>query len=175
MKTTRLMMTAIGTAAVLLAAGCNSNNPPKVHGENFVAADAPRSYSNFTHAQAVAGATGNATLYTQEFTGESLNSLGICKLDLMLDGYDGATPMHVYLQMAEDVASPRETAVTEYLKSAGLTDGQIQYTVGMNPDTLAPTGYTINKIYKGDNGSMNGVDADVPLPGDTSQDSATTK
>ena len=63
-----------------------------------------------------------------------LNSLGQGKLSLIVKGTPVGDPVYVYLNMPHDQVTARQTAVTAYLKTAGVADDKIIVAEGPNPN-----------------------------------------
>lgn len=126
----------IAGALVGVLAGCHQpRDPNRVHGEVFAPEGTLRDTNKFMMAQAAAGARSDATLRKVHFDAGRLNSLGMAKLDLMLQDERVADPLIVYLDIAKDDAfrPDREDAVTAYLRDHGLSGAQVQLEQGFNP------------------------------------------
>ena len=131
----------ISATLALLAAGllfgCQGNNSGQIRGENDFPVEGEHDNQAIIHVEEANGALADATLYPRHFNGDQLNSLGMKKLDLMLDG-DPTLPMTVWLDIPEDdLAQSRRLAVGTYLEDRGLLVDQIKFGSGPNPDTYS--------------------------------------
>lgn len=154
--TKRWWVSLIAAAAVTgVTTGCHNKNTStasgqRLHGENFRPDDEPRAVDNVMFAQAAAGARGDATLYGPHFDTHGLNSLGRAKLAMMLRDEQPIDPLVVYLDLPTYMsAEPAHTSVTDFLKSRGLTEAQIELVDGANPRTIhsaAQTGASMRAL-----------------------------
>src|SRR5688572_10394275 len=121
------------------ATGCMDQHLDEAGGE--FPANAGHATKRFADVQVANGARHDGTLYASHFDGGHLNSLGMAKLDRMLESDEALTPVTVYVVAADkdDVTSGRKTAVTMYLKDAGLRDEQIAIETGSNPAAWGPS------------------------------------
>ena len=157
MKHTPLFATVTGLIATALLTGCHHTDAPKqINGTEFVSEDQSTSIGKINQAQSAAGAKEDAMLYDHNFHGGDLNSLGQGKLDLIVKGTPTGDPVYVYLNMPHDQVAGRQTAVTAYLKSAGVAEDKIIVAEGSNPNLSTPTAYNLGGIYKQDGTSYNG-------------------
>jgi hypothetical protein len=131
------------TAATLT--GCHHNNPPSPNRADAFASDpAVPSVQQIVTAQTATGARDDGTLRSMHFDGGQLNSLGRQKLDLMARDEDASSRILVYLDLPTDAPVKRARgAVTDFLKSLGVADAQIQIEDGPNPSATAPASKSI--------------------------------
>jgi hypothetical protein len=132
-----LLGIAAGAAILAFATGCET--PPHdavIHGEDFVPDDASRSAREFVNMEAANSARADATLRLYHFDNGILNSLGEDRLDMILRNGDANNPLVIYLDLPPEDAdnTRRQEAVSAYLKDRGLTDQQIQFKAGPNPN-----------------------------------------
>ena len=142
----KLYPTIVFAALLALASGCEQDkNAPVMHGEDFVPNDTMRASEKFMLAQEAAGARHDATLNAQHFNGKDLGSLGVQKLDLMMQDDDVNEPFTVYISLPKDdvTTKQREESVVRYLKDKGLSDEQIKIEYGDNPGTYTSTASAI--------------------------------
>jgi hypothetical protein len=154
--TKRWWVSLIAAAAVTgMTTGCHNKDnttasTQRLHGENFRPDDEPREVDNVTFAQAAAGARADSTLYGSHFDTHGINSLGRAKLALMLRDEQPIDPLVVYIDLPSYMpAEPAHTSVSDFLKSRGLTEAQIELVDGANPRTLhaaAPTGAAMRSL-----------------------------
>ena len=154
--TKRWWVSLIAAAAVTgMTTGCQqesttSSDIRRLHGQNFRPDDEPRAVDNLMYAQAAAGARADSTLSGVHFDTHGINSLGKSKLALMLRDEQPIDPLVVYMDLPSYMpAEPAHTSVTDFLKSRGLTDAQIELVDGSNPRTLhaaAATGSSMRAI-----------------------------
>jgi hypothetical protein len=127
------------TLLVATAAGCKNdakteNADSRIHGEMFLAVDAPREINAFTQAQTASGARSDGMLGAYCFDRGALNSTGEEKLGLMIDDDDLANPMVVYVDVPQDdLWSTRVDSITKYCKAHALGEAQVQVVRGPNP------------------------------------------
>ena len=132
----RLIPTISALAALAFAAGCQHQPPQdKVHGEEFIPQGQVRSVDEFTRAQAARGARADATLVPAHFDGDTLNTLGQQKLDLMLHDGQAADPLVVYLDVPQGTADARRRSIVAYLADRGLNESQVRLESGPNPNS----------------------------------------
>jgi hypothetical protein len=163
---TRQLSAVTGLVVTALLAGCNSTAPKPIDGKQFISEDQPTSVGRFAQAQSAAGAKEDGMLYDDNFHGGELNSLGQGKLSLIVKGTTAGDPVFVYLNMPHDQVAARQTAVTAYLKSAGVAEDKIIVAEGPNPNLNTPTAYNLHGIYKGEGTSFDGEAAsDASAPG----------
>ncbi|HWE00870.1 MAG TPA: hypothetical protein VG326_00570 [Tepidisphaeraceae bacterium] len=132
-----LLGIAAGAAMLAFAAGCESQpRDAVVHGEDFIPDDAARSVREFVNMEAANSARADATLRLYHFDNGILNSLGEDRLDMILRNGDANNPLVIYLDLPADDPdnTRRQTAVNAYLKDRGLTDEQIEFKAGPNPN-----------------------------------------
>jgi hypothetical protein len=155
----RAAMTIGALLATAIISGCGYQ-----HGERFVADNTLRSTGELAEAQCASGAKEDAMLYDMNFHGEKLNSLGQGKLDLIVKGTPDGDPVVVYLNMPHDQVAVRQLAVTDYLKTNGISETKIVVAEGPNLNKTTPTAYNLSGVYKKDgNGSYDG-DAAIDTP-----------
>jgi len=133
----KLLIATIWALAVMaLSAGCQ-HQPPQAarHGEEFAPEQETRAVNNVTFAQAARGARADSTLYPAHFDGDTLNTLGQQKLDLMLHDGQAVEPMVVYLDVPQVSAEARRQSVVAYLTDRGLRENQIRVESGPNPNS----------------------------------------
>lgn len=163
-NTSAAVVRVIGVAGLLLAfaGGCQSNST-RQYGENFSNHDVQCATERLMDAQAAAGARADAMLHRQHFDGETLNSLGQHKLDLMIADDHAITPLTVYLDFPEADAHDelRRQSVVLYLKERGLLDSQIKLENGINPDALTSAAPNLLRLSKTENPGAN----DAAAPG----------
>ncbi len=147
------------TTCVLLATaaiGCQSSEQRGfVRGDDFIGQGSERDLHRIATAQAAVGARLDATLHPMHFAGDSLNSLGRDKLDLMLKDTDACEVDTVYIDLPTYEAStfdPRHEAVVAYLKDRGLSDTQIKIEKGPNLHYAAPSAQGIRAMQAMDAG-----------------------
>jgi len=138
----------------LYASGCTNDQK-----DFFPASDSVRAAQRFAQVQSASGARNDATLQAWHFDGNSLNSLGEQKLDLMLADDDANDPMVVYLNMTEDDQhkSPRQDAIVAYLKEKGTSERQVQFKLGINPSTSHPSEDGVTRMNKTETPSATGA------------------
>lgn len=132
---------AAGVAALALVGGCQSDRVDVVsHGEEFPSDDSVRYVHETQDLEAANAARADGTLRAYHFDRGELNSLGEDRLNLMLRNGDSTNPMVVYLDVPSDDLdnTRRQQAVLAYLKDHGLTDEQIQFKAGPNPNVNSP-------------------------------------
>ena len=131
-----LIPTISALAALALAAGCQHQPPQdKQHGDDFAPQGQARSVDQMTYAQAARGARADATLVQSHFDGDTLNTLGQQKLDLMLHDGQAADPLVVYLDVPQGTVDARRHSVVAYLADRGLNESQVRLESGPNPNS----------------------------------------
>lgn len=150
MKTTRTTMTMLlAAAAMATLAGCQPRNTTAAPADDFFAASEESTRTaDVLAAQSGSGARADGMLYAAHFAGPALNSLGLAKLDRMLNDDDPCAPLTVYLSMADNDArtAPRKAAVTNYLKDRGLKADQIKLVMGDNPAASYPAAPLLQRM-----------------------------
>jgi hypothetical protein len=173
-RNSRTMIWTTATLALLLAVGCKSNSssttassekPEKIHGEIFADDNAPTSIGLMTQAQAANGARADAMLYDRHFEGNTLNSLGTTKLDLIRKATPVGQPIVVYLNVSKDNADARQGAVLAFYKAEDVDESLIKVAQGSNPNNTTPTAYNLPGIYKGSGNAYDGTAADLQSSG----------
>ena len=154
----RSLSTLAGLAAAAVVAGCA--HTAKLHGENFTSDDEPTAIGRIAQAQSAAGAKEDAMLYDMNFHGDKLNSLGEGKLDLIVKATPDGDPVYIYLNMPHDQVAERQTSVTAYLKSAGVSETKIVVAEGPNLNKTTPTAYNLKNLYKKDGTTFDGEAAE---------------
>jgi hypothetical protein len=161
---------AVSAASLLLvlAAGCH-DKAAQMHGEKFNNHQLQCATQRLAEVQAASGARADAMLHPQHFDGETLNSLGQRKLDLMIEDERAITPLTVYLDFPEADAHDemRRRSVVLYLKERGLLDSQIKLENGINPATLTAALPNLTRLSKTENpgaGDAAGESAPAGLP-----------
>ena len=123
------------------AAGCQpERNDSIVHGEDFPAADTFRPSHEYIELEAANAARADGTLRKYHFDAGDLNSLGEERLDLILHSGDSISPLTIYLDLpqADAQTAQRRQTVLAFLKDRGLTDEQINFKYGYNPNSTSP-------------------------------------
>lgn len=146
--------TALSIAsALLLSVGCQQQTPPVVHGEIFPPDNQQTDSGRLYESQAASGAVTDGTLYACHFSGDSLNSLGTYKLDLIVKA-SGSAPVNVWTCVPDDqTGKTRQQAVIAYLTQHGVAAAQIHVASGTNPDTDHPAAEGIRDLSKTDSDS----------------------
>lgn len=126
-----------GVLAASAVAGCqNSQQKSYVREDDYVPNPTlERQVPRFAEMQAAVGARQDGQLVPAHFSGDTLNSLGRQKLDLMLRDSDAAPEKTVYLNLPKaqlDSFDKRRDSVVAYLKDSGLTEAQIKVEHGPN-------------------------------------------
>ncbi len=145
----------MGTSFVLAAQGCSSSQPKISHGEKFAPPDSEYASQRLNLTQEAAGARDDATLYPQHFEGPGLSTLGMAKLDLLLQDSHTANPLMIYVAIADDdQASLRRHAVSDYVvHHSSLKADQISLQAGTGPDNYYLAGPNLKNYDKTDTGS----------------------
>jgi hypothetical protein len=133
------------------ATGCMNEHVEAEHDFPEVSGQAT---NRFAEVQTANGARNDATLYPSHFSGGELNSLGIAKLDRMLQADEALTPVAVYVVAADkdEMTNGRKAAVAMYLKDAGLRDEQISVQTGTNPSAWSPSAPMLGSLKRTDSG-----------------------
>lgn len=127
-------------------AGCQGQKPDNGTSSFFPGYNETRAVDRINNVQIAAGARADATLDPAHFDQGELNSLGMGKLDYMIQDDESINPMTVWMNVPEDNnLNKREKAVTRYLKDRGLKETQIKFAIGPNPDS---SGYADEGIKK---------------------------
>lgn len=138
-----------------LATGCQPDkNDGLEHGEQF-ANDAVHSVHEFTMMESANATRADATLRSYHFDSTELNSLGEERLELMLRNGQTCNPLTIYLDLPTEDAdtSARREAVGAFLKDHGLTDEQIKFNPGPNPNWNSPVAPLIAGTTSGGTGA----------------------
>jgi hypothetical protein len=132
-------------ALTVCGGGCRSDKDGAADarpGEDFLRDDETSAVTRIADRQAAVGARTDATLRPYHFRRAGLNSLGREKLDQILAADEGADQDHVEVVVYVDVdgdeanrqhADARRAAVSDYLASRGLADGDVRLESGPNP------------------------------------------
>jgi hypothetical protein len=129
-----------GVAVMALTTGCHHDQAGIVHGEQFQNEHAERALYEFNDRQAANAARLDGTLRDYHFDAARLNSLGEDRLDLMLYRRESTGALVVYLDLLADDTNTakRQSVVLAYLKDRGLSDDQIEFKSGPNPNWNSP-------------------------------------
>jgi hypothetical protein len=152
---TRSLTALLGLFATALIAGCHSQ--PIAHGEDFYTDKDETAVGKLAKAQCSVGAKQDGMLYDQHFHGGDLNSLGQVKLNLIVKGTPAGDPVYVYLNMPHDQVAARQSAVSAYLKTAGIPDTKVIVAEGPQTNPTTPTAYNLGGLYKADGTSYSGA------------------
>ena len=156
----RLFFGATFAGCLFAAAGCASN---ELHGEDFDGPTVQRANGTYLQSQAAASAAKEGALQEQDFSNDTLDSLGQVELDLMVKGTPPTQPVVVHLEFPTppdaDALATRENSASAYLQDRGVPKSQIQFVEGPN-GKLTRTAAMLPFAYKGDNGNFNGGMAD---------------
>lgn len=152
---TRTLISILGAVCLFTLPACQ--HEAVSDGSSFAEEGIVRSPQRFADIQAAAGARSDAMLTQVHFSGSTLNSLGIEKLDRMIADDDLAEPMVVYLNVPQDqLVGARTAAVETYLADCGLQKQQIAVQVGVNEQTLHLASISSARLYQvGDGGLVN--------------------
>src|SRR4051812_35721864 len=146
----------------IYACGCRDRHPEPVatiqptekadviHGERFPSNEAVRTPEQFLLVQATKGARNDATLQPWHFDGETLNSAGEQKLDLMVGTEGTKSPIVIYLNFksTDELSTARRDAIVHYLSDHGVADQQMKFITGPNPATAHPTADELVRMPK---------------------------
>jgi hypothetical protein len=148
----------LGGSLLLAAQGCNSSQPAVNHAEQFAPPGSEYASQRLAQTQEAAGARADATLYPQHFDGPGLSTLGMYKLDLMLQDSHTANPLVVYVSIPDDEqATLRRRAITDYVvHHSSVKADQISLQAGTDPGTLYLTGPNLKNYDKTDTASDSG-------------------
>jgi hypothetical protein len=119
-------------STILLATGCNTEMDT-AHSQAEITET-----TRLLHTQEASGARAECTLYSDQFDGPTLSTLGTSTLDLVLADSHLCNPLVIYLAVPEDqYAQGRRLAIGRYLEDrGGLKAEQIEFRSGPNPDTF---------------------------------------
>jgi len=139
--TLRKYLNAFIFTGTLLAVGCSKQEKPKWSvNDHFRPDDEPRSVDAIWRQQTANAARADGTLYTQHFTGASLNSLGKQKINSAFYGPD-AGKVALFIDVPKDAEyGPREQSVVDYLTEKKLAGEAYSVTAGPNPTGGTPAG-----------------------------------
>ena len=152
----------IWAVALIVLPGCHHDNAPD-RADAFASEPAIPPARQFVTAQAATGARDDAMLRAMHFDGGQLNSLGRQKLDLMTQDPDGLQNIVVYLDLPPDAVQQARQAVSDFMKSVGMRDGQFRIEEGPNPSATAPAARAIESLHhqsedkKDSNSTDNGI------------------
>jgi len=126
-------MCLITASTICLAAGCQSSNKPETDASNSKVEVTET--ARLENTQAAAGQRAECTLYTDDFDGATLSSLGTTALDQILADSHSCNPLVIYIDSTEDTPDRRQ-AVGRYLSDrGGLKAEQVEFHTGTNPAT----------------------------------------
>ena len=131
--------------AVSGAAGCQTDGSSVT--DFFPSDNAPRATEQFMNVQAASGARADGTLQPLHFDAEKLNSLGEAKLDLMLKDDDSD----------DRFLNSRKESVTRYLVDRGLSEDQVKFETGTNPNSRSLAVRHITNMGKTETGISGGT------------------
>lgn len=134
---------------VLLAWGCSKDNKPKWSvNDHFRPDDEPRSVQQIFAQQHANGAREDGMLYSVHFTGGELNSLGLQKLNAILNGSQHG-PVNIYLNIPKDsLYAQCEASVVAQLSARGLASNSYTLTPGENPNLSKPAAGGLRGLQK---------------------------
>jgi hypothetical protein len=138
------------TATILVTAGCQNQQTSETDTQHSQAEISET--ETLEHTQMAAGYRAESTLYSNDFDGAGLSSLGTHALDLALADSHSCNPLVVYMAVPDDnYAQDRRLAVGRYLEDrGGLKPEQIEFQAGPNPGTLSPVQDQLTNYQKTD-------------------------
>jgi hypothetical protein len=120
----------MGGVMAVLGVGCATELPGPIGSELYPEGEPAKVEQHALKAQAARGARVDGNLYLVHFDGETLNSLGREKLELMVQGGQG--PLVVYLDSR--ASSAAEKSVRDFLASQ-KSEAEYRVERGGNPDS----------------------------------------
>lgn len=128
----------------MLIVGCQSQSKQPAT-ELFTPEKDQAQLQAFYDTQAGAAAHEDASLYSADFTGDELNSLGKAKLDSLLGGCEHTATTQIYLFGANDTPEHRD-AIAKYLKCRHIKTEQFAVVSGPNPNSYTSAAQSIKDL-----------------------------
>jgi hypothetical protein len=143
------------TTTILVTAGCQNQQTTETDTQHSQAEISET--ETLEHTQMASGARAESTLYTDDFDGSGLSSLGTHALDLSLADSHSCNPLVVYMAVPDDnYSQDRRLAVGRYLEDrGGLKPEQIEFQSGANPNTYNPVAEQLTDYSKTDTAGDN--------------------
>jgi hypothetical protein len=123
----------ITASTICVAAGCQSGQKPETDASNSKAEITETEH--LANTQAAAGARAECTLYTEDFDGPTLSTLGTSALDAILADSHSCNPLVLYIEASEDTPDRRQATARYLADRGGLKSDQIEFHSGTNPAT----------------------------------------